>query len=76
MKNVTITLDEKVARWARIRAAQKDMSLSRLISELLQEKMTEEDTYNRAMQSYLSQPPLKLKEEGQTYPRREDLYGR
>jgi hypothetical protein len=38
MKNVTITLDEKVARWARIKAAEKDTSVSRLVGEMLREK--------------------------------------
>jgi hypothetical protein len=76
MKNVTITLDEKVARWARIHAAKQDTSLSRLISALLEEKMNEENAYQSAMQSYLAQPPQRLKETGSRYPRREDLYGR
>ncbi|OGP98361.1 MAG: hypothetical protein A2Z51_00055 [Deltaproteobacteria bacterium RBG_19FT_COMBO_52_11] len=31
MKNFTITLDEEVARWARIRAEEKDTSVSRLV---------------------------------------------
>jgi hypothetical protein len=37
MKNVTITLDEKVARWARIRAAEEETSLSRLVGEMLRD---------------------------------------
>lgn len=76
MKNVTITLEEEVARWARIRAAERDMSLSRLVAELLKEKMSEEETYQAAMQHYLEQPPRILKTLGDTYPRREELYGR
>ena len=42
MKNVTITLDEEVARWARIRAAERDTSLSRLVGKLLREKMLDD----------------------------------
>jgi len=38
MKNVTITLDEEVVRWTRIRAAEEDTSVSRLVDELLREK--------------------------------------
>ena len=76
MKNVTITLNEELARWARIRAAERDMSLSRLIAELLQEKMHEEDDYHAAMQHYLSQPPRHLKQANETYPHREELHGR
>ena len=35
MKNVTITLKEEVARWARIKAAEKNTSVSRLVGEML-----------------------------------------
>ena len=50
------TLDEEVARWARIRSAERDTSLSPLVGELLREKMAEEETYQAARQQYLSQP--------------------
>jgi hypothetical protein len=35
MKNVTISLHEDVARWVRIRAAEGETSVSRLIGEML-----------------------------------------
>jgi hypothetical protein len=76
MKNVTITLDEKVARWARIKAAEQEKSLSRLVGELLQEKMSEEEQYKISMQQYLAKQPQVLKKSTDRYPRREDLYGR
>jgi hypothetical protein len=38
MKNVTITLDEEVARWARILAAEHNKSVSRLVGEMLRKK--------------------------------------
>lgn len=76
MKNVTITLDEEVARWARIRAAERDTSVSRLVGEMLREKMLEEQSYETAMHEYLARPPRKLKKSGDRYPKRADLYGR
>jgi len=76
MKNVTITLDEKVARWARIRAAERDTSVSRLVGELLREKMTQEETYQAVMQQYLSQSPQPLKKSGIKYPKRKELHAR
>jgi len=76
MKNITITLDEDVARWAKVHAAKQEKSLSRLVSEILKKKMTEEQTYQTAMEQYLSRPPVDLKERGSVYPKREDLYGR
>ncbi len=76
MKNVTITLDEKVARWARIQAAERDISLSRLVREFLQEKMTQEESYQAAMQRYLSQSPRSLRKSGIKYPNRKELHAR
>ena len=76
MKNVTITIDEKVARWARIRAAERDTSLSRLIGELLREKMIQEEGYQEAMEQYLSFSPLPLKKGKSKYPARKELYAR
>jgi len=76
MKNVTITLDEEVARWARVRAAEEDTSLSRLVGELLREKMLDESNYRTSMQNYLTLPPHVLKKEGEAYPDREVLHDR
>jgi len=76
MKNVTITLDEKVARWARIRAAEEDTSLSRLVGEMLRDKMLEESAYETSMRNYLAQAPIRLKKRGQRYPDREKLHDR
>ena len=75
MKNVTITLKEEVARWARIKAAEKNTSVSRLVGEMLQEKMQAEEGYRLAMEQYLSPGPQMLKQAGTCYPRREELYG-
>jgi len=76
MKNVTITLDEKVAAWARIRAAERETSVSRLVGDMLKERMLEEKRYQSSMQHYLSQTPRLLKEPGATYPTREGLHER
>jgi hypothetical protein len=76
MKHVTITLAEDVARWARIRAAERETSLSRLVGEMLREKMIEERSYEAAMQQYQALSPRRLKRPGTSYPKRADLYGR
>lgn len=76
MKNVTITLDDDVARWARIRAAENNTSVSRLLGNVLKEKMQEEADYALAMEQYLAIQPVALKQVGDRYPRREDLYER
>ena len=76
MKNVTITLDEKVAAWARVRAAEQETSVSRLVGEMLKEKMIEEESYQTSMQHYLSQGPCLIKERNAKYPAREKLHDR
>lgn len=39
LRNVTVTLEEDVAQWARIEAARRDTSVSRLLGEMLKERM-------------------------------------
>lgn len=76
LRNVTITLDEDVARWVRIRAAERETSVSRLVGELLRERMHAEQSYEAAMREYLARPALKLRKTAVRYPRRAELYGR
>jgi hypothetical protein len=74
LKNVTITLEEEVARWARVLAAKRNTSVSRLLGEILKEKMVEEDDYESAMNRYLSRRhTIRSKA---PYPKREELYDR
>jgi len=42
LRNVTVTLEEDVAQWARIEAARQDTSVSRLLGTLLKERMSSE----------------------------------
>jgi plasmid stability protein len=76
MKNVTITLDEEVARWARIRAAESETSVSRLVGEMLREKMRREKVYEASMHRFLRRKPVKLRATGEGYPEREKLHER
>jgi hypothetical protein len=75
MKNVTVTLDEKTAAWARVYAAQRKMSLSRFLGELLHDKMRESREYERSMDRFLAIKPKNLSG-GMPYPRRDDLHER
>ena len=76
MKNVTITLDEEVARWARVRAAERDTSVSHLVGEMLREHMLEDRSYERAREAWLSQRPRKLRRPQARYPVRSALHER
>jgi hypothetical protein len=45
LKNVTITLTEEVAKWARTQAAEANTSVSKLVGRMLEEKMRQTDEY-------------------------------
>lgn len=53
MKNVTVTMEDGVADWARMEAARRNTSVSRLLGELLAEKMRHDDAYAKAMKEAL-----------------------
>jgi hypothetical protein len=76
MKNVTITLDEKTAAWARVYAARHNTSVSRLVGEMLQRRMHEAREYDEAMRRFLAKPPVRLKRSGKRYPTRDELHDR
>jgi hypothetical protein len=61
MKNITITLDAQAAAWARVQAAERDMSLSRFVGEMLREKMRHSRDYQKAYLAFLAEKPLRLK---------------
>ena len=75
MKNVTITVDEEVALWARVWAAKHNTSVSRILGELLKEKMSQEEGYEAAMKQFLSRKSYVLKKT-RRYPKREELHDR
>jgi hypothetical protein len=70
LRNVTVTLEENVARWARLEAARKEMSVSRLLGDILKEGMLEKDGYQRAMRRALARKPF-LKTDGRYLSRQE-----
>ncbi len=68
MKNVTITLEEEVLRWAKVTAARQDTSVSRLLGEELRRKMLKEREYERARRRFQSHRIQALKPAGESYP--------
>ena len=72
MKNVTVTMEDSVAEWARLEAARRNTSVSRLVGELLAEKMRHDDAYERAMQDWLHRE-RSWASDGQAYPGRSSL---
>lgn len=76
MKNVTITLEEDVARWARLRAAERETSVSRLVGEMLRDRMVTEEGYRAAREQFFAVPPRRLRKPGRPLPTREELHER
>jgi hypothetical protein len=74
LRNVTVTLEEEVARWARIEAARQDTSVSQLLGMLLKERMEAESQYEEAMQRSLMRKPF-LHSKGR-YLTREEVHDR
>ena len=54
LRNVTVTLEEPVAKWARVEAARRDTSVSRLLGDILKERMLDNEGYERAMRRALA----------------------
>jgi len=74
LRNITITLEESIARWALMEAARRDTSISRLLAGILKERMLEEDVYQAAMGRALKRKPF-LKTHGR-YLSREEVHDR
>lgn len=74
LRNITVTLEEDVARWARMEAAKQDTSVSRLLGEILMERMSKQDEYDRAMRRALARKPY-LSSDGK-YLSREEVHDR
>jgi hypothetical protein len=74
LRNVTVTLEQDVARWARLEAARKDVSVSRLLGTLLRERMIQQDAYERAMKRALARKPF-LNTDGK-YLSRDEVHDR
>jgi len=74
LRNITITLDEDLAQWARIEAARSDTSVSRFLANILKERMMQKDNYEAAKRRALARKPF-LKTDGR-YLSREQVHDR
>lgn len=74
LRNITVTLEPEVARWARVEAARREMSLSRFLGGVLKERMTAQEGYASAMRRSLARKPF-LKTDGR-YLTREEVHDR
>ncbi|MDT8438558.1 MAG: hypothetical protein RQ729_06080 [Wenzhouxiangellaceae bacterium] len=76
MKNITVSMDEDTAQWARIEAARRGISVSRMLGELLRAQRLENSEYRAAQQRYQGRTAIPLKPARQNYPDRADVHDR
>jgi hypothetical protein len=74
MKNVTITVEDAALEWVRIEAAKLNTSVSRLVGEMLTEKMQHDDAYVRAQRDWVADTSS-FTSGGKPYPKRDALNG-
>jgi hypothetical protein len=75
MKNITIKLENDVAHWSKVWAAQHNTSVSRILGDLLKQMKKEKTGYTKAMQQFLDVEAQPLKTTNR-YPSRDDLHER
>jgi len=79
MPNLTITADEETLQRLRVEAAIRNVSVSRFVGEILKEKFSADDEYERAMADFFSRDPYlepPARDDGRSWPAREELYDR
>ncbi|HXU40821.1 MAG TPA: ribbon-helix-helix protein, CopG family [Burkholderiales bacterium] len=76
MRNITITLDKETAAQVKVRAAERGMSLSRYIGEMLRRELRSGDVYDAAYRSWRAGKAFPLAGAAQPYPKREEAYDR
>ena len=74
LRNVTVTLEEPVAHWARMEAARQQTSVSRFLGTLLKERMLLDHSYEMAMNRALNRESF-AKSDGR-YLTREEAHDR
>ncbi len=60
LRNITITVEDEVARWARKKAAEENTSVSRLVGQMLEREMRASDEYWRAFEDWKKLKPMPI----------------
>ncbi len=76
MRNVTISLDDETALWARMEAARRDTSVSRFVGDILRRHMHDDKEYDRARRSYGRRLATPLTTGRRSYPTRDEVHAR
>ena len=60
MNNLTITVDPEALAWARTQAADRNVSLSRFVGDMIREQMRHSREYREAMKAAMAFRPVKV----------------
>jgi hypothetical protein len=58
LKNITITVEEDVAHWARRKAADENTSVSKIVGQMLRDHMLRSADFSRAYEDWKSVPSI------------------
>jgi hypothetical protein len=75
-KNVTVVMDEETARWVRVEAARRDLSVSAYLGQVLRRERDREEGYKEAMDRFMSREPRALDAKGVPLPKRDEIHAR
>jgi hypothetical protein len=75
-RNITVQLDEAIVQKARVAAAKRGSSISRLLTEQIEVLARQDDDYDRVMHEALAELERGYDLGGGPYPARDDLYDR
>ena len=75
-RNITVQLDEATIQKARVAAAKRGSSISRLLTEQIEVLARQDDDYDRVMGDALAELERGYDLGGGPYPARDDLHDR
>jgi hypothetical protein len=75
-RNVTVSMDEDTARWVRVEAAKRDVSVSQFLGEVLAERRRRAEGYEAARARFMAREPRPIRRAGDPLPVRADLHER
>lgn len=75
-RNVTVSMDEDTARWVRVEAAKRDISVSQFLGDVLAERQRRAEGYEAARARFMTREPRALRRVGDPLPSRADLHER
>jgi hypothetical protein len=75
-RNVTVVMDEDTARWVRVEAARRDLSVSAYLGQVVKQEREKAEGYALAMERFLNREPRPLGPPNVPLPSRDELHER